>query len=454
MRRNRCYAFFALALALAAQPALAEVTIKTTNISHGIEAWYAPNDTVSVVDVVMSIEGAGTISDPAGKEGRAEIATALLTRGAGTLDAKAFARALDEEAISLDIHAEQDRLMVHVYCLREHAAKAGELLALALTKPTLTEADLALVKTQTISQLTQMQESPGYQASRLLDSHAFKGHPYANPGEGTSQSVATITSADVRDYLSHYVTRGNIIIAAAGDVDGGLLDTLVKPAIDALPEAKDAIAPVAPVAMQGGGEVLHQKQEVPQTVITFAAPGVARDDKRFYAVYLLNEILGGGTLTSRFAEQVRQQRGLVYGIGSGLDIRQGVSLLSGELATRNSTADKALSAVKEVLGELHDKGVTTEECNDAKSYVLGHLPLQLDSSREVASLLFTMQRFKLGEDYLETRAKKFKEVSCSDINAVARDLLAPTNFLFAVVGGTSDEGAPPIATTPSAADAH
>ena len=175
----------------------AELAVDTTRIGHGVDAWYVPNDMVPVVDIVISFEGAGTVSDPDGKSGRAAFAAAMLTEGAGSMNAQEFQQALDEKAIALDIHADEDRLIVHLHCLREHATRAGELLALALTQPTLAEPDIARIKTQIASLLLQMEENPSYQADRLLAAHAFKGHPYANPEFGTAASVKNLSAQDV-----------------------------------------------------------------------------------------------------------------------------------------------------------------------------------------------------------------------------------------------------------------
>lgn len=452
MRRN-ILTFFFLCGTLAAMPALAEISVKTTNLGYGVTAWYAPSEAIPVVDVLIVFENAGGAHDPAGKEGLASFTASMLSEGAGTLDAQSFARALDAQAITLDFRADDDRIVVHLYCLREYAVEAGRLLALALGSPTFAASDMARVKTQFYSLQSQLVESPDYQAGRLLETHAFKGHPYANSTYGTADSIAHLTAQDARLLLSRRLTRGNVIVSAAGDVNASLLKNMLSPVIEVL-SVQPAPMPLATITMQEGGTVLHQKQEVPQTVITFAAPGIERNDPRFYTAYLLNEIVGGGTLTSRLSNEVRQQKGLVYSVGTDIEIKDAIPLLTGQLATRNSTADKAMGAVKQLFADIREKGVSAEECADAKSYVIGHFPLQLDRISNVAGMLYTMQRYHLGEDYLTQRVGYFNAVSCADINAMARTLLAPEKFLFAVVGGTSDAAAPPPAPAPAHGDAR
>ncbi len=438
MRRN--LGILLLACALFAAPAIAAVEVETTNLGHGVKAWYSVNDAVPVVDVVLSFEGAGSASDAEGKSGRAAFAASLLTEGAGALDSTAFRHALEEKAITIDASTEEDRLRIHIYCLREHAVRAGELLALALKSPLLAEADQARMKAEITSLIQQLDERPSYRAGRLLTERGFKGHPYANAPYGTAASLAALSAQDVKDYLATYVTRGNVLVAASGDVDSGLLKDMLKPVVEALNENDSGAVSVTRTTMVGGGEVLKAAMPVPQTSILFAAPAIARDDARFYALYLLNHILGGSALFSRLGEDMRQQKGLVYGVDTDLEMKRGASLIEGSMATRNASADEALEEVKKVLGELHDHGVTTEECADAKGYVLGAFARQLDSSRSVTNLLMSMQIHHLGEDYVTKREQLFTKVSCADINALAAELLAPSRFLFAVVGGSPETG--------------
>lgn len=448
----------ALLMVWAATPAVAETIIKKASLGYGVTAWYAPSEAVPVVDVLLVFQNAGAAQDPAGKEGLASFTTSMLSEGAGTLDAQSFARALDAKAITLDFRADDDSIVVHLYCLREHAEEAARLLALALGKPMLAAGEMARVKSQFSSLYSQLDESPDYQADKLLDATAFKGHPYANTLYGTPQTMAGLTAQDVRGLLAQRLTRHNVIVSASGAVDAPLLKTMLTPVIAALSD-KPAPLPVPAPVMQGGGTTVRQRQDVPQTVITFVAPGINRSDKRFYTAYLLNEILGGGTLTSRLSNEVRQKKGLVYSVGTSLEVKDSISLISGQLASRNSSSEKALEAVKNLFAELREKGVTEEECVDAKSYVIGHFPLQLDRTSNVSGMLYTMQRYHLGENYLTERVAFFNEVSCNDINQLARELLAPEKFLFAVVGGISDTAAPPPtppapASTPAHGDAR
>lgn len=415
-------------------PATAAITVETASLGHKVEAWYAANDAVPVVDVVLSFERAGSTSDPEGKEGRAQFSAAMLSEGAGDLDALAFTRALEEKAITIEAAAYGDRMLVHVHALRDAAPRAGELLALALTKPRFNEPDVARIRTSLLSRLRSLQENPDYVAERAFDEHAFAGHPYARTPDGTAASIGAITVPDMRDYLGSRLTRSSLLVVASGDVDASLLKSMLAPLVDALPEGKAEEAPVAAIAMQGAGTSVEVARDLPQSVVVFGAQGVERHDKRFYAVYLLNEILGGNGLVSRLADDVRQKKGLVYGVSSDLDLRRGSALLRGQLASRASSAAEAIQAVKATLADMHAHGVSEQQCSEARTYVLGSFPLQLDSSNSVDTALLMMRIYDLGRDYLSQREHYFRAVRCVDINEAAKELLDPARFFYVTVG--------------------
>lgn len=441
--RNKLCSFLGVLALLSPLHAQAALEVKTERLGHGVKAWYAESHTVPVVDILISFDGAGYASDPAGKEGRAQLAALMLTQGAGDMDALSFQRALDDGAIQLNTQVNADRLIIHLHALHDQTKRGGALLAKALSAPLLAADDLTRMKTALLGQLSQLQESPDYLADRLFNTKAFAGHPYANPPYGTPASVQALTADDLRQYVTTYLTRENMKIAVAGDVDGSFIDDALSKTVDALPSG-DGVT-IAPVTLQGGGTTVRQNMNVPQTVVAFAAPGIARDNPKFYAAYVLNHILGGNGLVSRLADGVRQQKGLAYNIGTDLDVMSGVSLLRGALATKNASAEEALNEVKSVLSQLREKGVTSDECKDAKTYIIGSSALRLDGSDDISRMILNMQIYRLGEDYLEKREGYFKSVSCSDVNAMARDLLDPNRFFFAIVGGTVEKPEAPLA---------
>jgi zinc protease len=431
---TRLLRLLTLTLALAPVVAHAAVDVETARLGHGLRAWYASNPTVPVVHVSLSFDGAGSVSDPAGKAGRAALAAAMLNEGAGTMDALAFQQALEEKAIEISFSSDDDRLSVEVHALREHAAAAGQLLALALTQPRFADGDLQRTKSQMLSALKRLEESPAFQANRAFESSAFEGHPYAAPHYGTPQSIAELSADDLRAYMQTYVARSNMLVTAAGDVDGSLLREMLTPLVDQLGRSDAGSVPVAPVTLRGQGARLQVPMQVPQSYVMFVAPGLKRSDERYYAYYLLNEVVGGNSLISRLGDGVRQEKGLVYSIATNAEQRDGIALWRGNLATRNEEVDTAISAVQAILADVRARGITASECEDARSNAIGAFTLQLDGSRPIANTLMMMRIFGLGEDYLDERADKFRAVQCADVNTLAKELLDPARMVTVTVG--------------------
>ena len=433
MRANRLCVFFALLMTAGA--AEAAVQVETVSLGRGVKAWYAVADTVPIVQINLAFEGAGYASDTAERAGLAQAFSNLVLEGTSTQDSRAFKEMLESHAITLASSISADRMIFSVRCLKEEAPLALKLLTEALTNPRFDEEDLARVKAAQISALHRAQESPEYRASRLMMERVFAGHPYANPPLGTEAAIAAITPEDLRRFGALYLGASNLRVAAAGDVNGDLLEDVLEPLVETLPENITGPVRAASITPNTHGLVVEDGMDMPQTAMLFVAPGIRRSDPGFYAAYLLMEITGGGTLTSRLARDVRQQAGLVYGIDAGLQEFTGAALITGSLSTRNATRDEAIAKVKATLGEIFLNGVSTQECNDIKTYVLGSFPLQMADTGALAGLLLTMQIYGLGEDYIEKRQDYFAAVSCGDINRAAKNLLDPARFLFVAVGG-------------------
>jgi zinc protease len=410
------------------------VEVETVRVK-GVEAWYAADDTLPVIHTILSFEGAGYASDPSDKRGLAQLAATLLFEGAATYDALAFQEALESKAITIDAAVSADRMTVAIHTLKEHAEFAGSMAEFSLTQPRLDETDVARVKAAQLSTLQRSSESAAYRASRQFAERAFAGHPYANPALGEVSGIENISAEDIRRFAQTYLTSGNLTISVAGDVDDGAIKDMLGSLIEALPKNETGAVGVATTSVRTQGSFSDDSIDVPQTTVLFAAPGIRRNDPDFYAAYILMQAVGGGGLTSRLTKEIRQNRGLVYGVDAGLEEYRGAVLLSGNLSTRNATRDEAIEKVKEVFGDIYVNGITTRECDDARTYIKGNFPLQLDSSTKIASMLMSMQIFNLGKDYIEKRQGYFDAASCSDVNRAGKTLLDPSRFLFVSVGG-------------------
>ena len=174
--------------------------------------------------------------------------------------------------------------------------------------------------------------------------------------------------------------------------------------------------------------------DTPQSVATFAQPGIDRDDPDFFAAFILNHILGGGGFESRLMQEVREKRGLTYGVYSFLADRDSAQVWMGSVASANDRVAQAISVIRDEWARIRTGGVTQAELDDAKTYLTGAYPLRFDGNGTIANIAVGMQMEGLPTDYIATRNDRVNAVTLDDIARVARDLMTSDQLTFVVVG--------------------
>lgn len=412
-----------------------EISVQTVPLgSEDREAWMSEHHAVPVINVKLAFRGAGTASDPENQGGRAQMVASLLNEGAGDMDALAFQKALEDHAIQMRFAVEEDLLLVSMQTLSEHAEKAFELLGLALSSPRLDAAAIERVRAQMHTALRQNEEQPRYLASRLLRKTLFGNHPYANPALGTHESIDALTREQLQTHVQDYLTRGNMLMAVVGDITPQALQELVGTHLGALKAEFASTQKIPPLELLAAGQTEVNRRSIPQTVVYFGGPGVARSDPDFYAAYVMNHLLGGGTLTSRLGDEIREKRGLAYYAFSNLSWQGQGAWLAGGFGTRNEQAADALQVMMQTIREVHSGAISEAELEEAKGYLTGAFPLVLADNSGLASMLLSMQRFNLGKDYIEKRNDYIEAVKMEDVKRVAQRLLETKRMVVVGVG--------------------
>jgi zinc protease len=397
----------------------------------GIEAWLVQDKTVPLIAVDFAFRG-GAIQDPADKAGLASMVAALLDEGAGELDAKTFHERLEAKAIQLGFSASRDRFRGSLRTLTEHRAEAFELLRLSLTAPRFDAAEVERIRGQVIARLTRETTSPNEIAGKRWWSTAFPTHPYGRPVNGTLESVPRIDSADLKAYTGRVLARDNLKIAVVGDIDAASVGTFLDSVFGALP-AKADLAPVDAARLEGLGRRIVIELDVPQAVVTFGGPGIARKDPDFMAAYIVNHILGGGSFSSRLYHEVREKRGLAYSVHSSLVWLDHAAMLMGGTGTRAERAGETIEVIEQEFRRLAESGPTEDELQRAQSYLKGSYALGFDTSAKIAGQLVQIQLDELGIDYINRRSGMIDAVTIDDVRRVAKRLL-DSGLLVTVVG--------------------
>ena len=409
-----------LALPLLAAPALA-TTIERVVSQGGIEAWLVHEPAVPMIAIDFAFVG-GAAQDAPGKGGTASLVASLLDEGAGDLDAKTFHARLERKAIELGFQAERDTLRGTLRTLTENKDEAFDYLRLAVTQPRFDQSDVEVIRAQILSMLRRATTSPTDIANLRWWQVAFADHPYGRPVNGTLESVPTVTIADLKDYTHRVLARGNLKVAVVGDIDAETVKVMLDRVFGGLP-AQPELKPVPNVSPQGLGRRIVVKVDVPQAVVAFGGPGIARKDPDFMAAYIVNHILGGGAFSSRLYQEVREKRGLAYSVYDNLVWLNHSALFLGGTATRADRAGETLEVIDKEIHRLAEEGPTEDELAKAKAYLNGSFVLNLDTSSKIAALLVQLQLDGLGIDYFTRRPEMINGVTLEDARRVAKRML-------------------------------
>jgi len=418
-------------------PSLAATRIQHLISPGGIEAWFVQDATVPLIAMEYAF-GGGAAQDPADKPGVGNMVASTIDEGSGNHDSKSFHEQLDRRAIELSFSVTRDNFRGSLRMLKDNKDKAFDLLHMALTSPHLANEDVERIRSQIISGLHRDTTNPNALASRKFLEVAFPGHAYGRPGTGTLESVPTITVADMRDYIKRVIAKDTLKIAVVGDVDPATLGKLLDKTFGDLP-AKANLAPTPEVTATKPPERAFVPLDVPQTTITFGAPGIMRHDPNFMAAYIDNHILGGGGLSSRLYREVREKRGLAYSVFESLLWMDHSALVVGNTGTRADRAGDSIDAIDKEVRKFAEQGPTQEELDEAKSYLKGSQMLQLDTSSKLASAMLQYQLDRLPIDYLEKRAGIIDAVTLDDAKQAAKRLWG--NGLLTVVVGREPQAA-------------
>jgi len=430
--RRRSYAGMA---AIAALLTLAAAPARATQIERvvspgGIEAWVV-HEPSPLIAVDFAFAG-GSEQDPPGKPGVAYLAADLWDDGAGDLDAKAFHGKLEDKSIGLSFSAGRDHVRGSLRTLTVNRDEAFDYLRLALTAPRFDADAVERARAQLVSRLERQATSPNDIASRTWWQAAFPDHAYGRPIAGTPDSIGRITIDDMKTYTRRVLARGQLKVAIVGDIAAADVGALLDRTFGALP-AQPELTPVPDVVMQGLGRRIVVPLDVPQAVVTFGTRGIGRGDPDFMAAYIVNYILGGGSFSSRLYKEVREKRGLAYGVSDSLSWFKHAAVLIGGTATRSAVTGEAIDIIESEIHRLAEAGPLEQEVADAKSYLEGSYALGLDTSAKVAGQLVQIQLDNLGIDYIDRRTGMIEAVTLADTKRVAKRLL-DAGLLVTVVG--------------------
>ena len=421
---------FALTLSLVA-PAAAEVRIQNVTSAQGFNAWLVEERSIPFVAIELLFEGGTNLEQP-GEEGATALMSAVIAEGAGDMDAQALAAAFEELAGSVSVNAGRDTVSVTIRALSENRDQVMALTRSMLTAPRFDPDAIERVRRQAISSVEQSLLDPGQIAARAFSEAAFDGHPYSRPIDGTVENLMALTRDDLITAHRFALTRDRVIVGAAGDISAAELGELLDTLLADLPLSERPLPEYADFALDGGITVIDHPG--PQSLIHFGHSGIHRDDPDFMAAVVMNEVMGGGRFGTRLMNEMREQRGLTYGIGTSLASLKFADSLQGRMSTDNSRAADAIAELRRQWEWLANGGITQDELERVQLYLTGAYPLRFDGNGAIAGILASMQFQGFDIDYVNIRNDLVRAVTLEDVHRVSARLAQPDALHFVVVG--------------------
>ena len=423
---------FSILLFTLLQGTLMSATLKNIEQNNtNIPVIFEKHKTLPIFNLQLVFKNSGYINDTK-LAGLTNITAKILNEGTKTLGAVEFARKLENKAISIDTSSGFETFVIEVSCLKEEYKTALKYLNELLTDPNITNKTLKKLQKLQISKLKQKENDFDYIASSELKSLIYSKTPLANPRAGTIQSIKKITTDDIKSNLSSILNLENLIIVAGGEIKYSDIKTAIKPILKKINSKK--VATIEKIKFNGKVETKTVKKETEQSYIYFASPfDIDANSKDNYKAKVASFILGGSGFGSRLMEEIRVKNGLAYSAYGHISNKKSHSYFTGYLQTKLDNTQKAKDMVVSIVEEFIKDGVTKEELDAAKNFLLGSEPLRTETFSQRLNRAFSLYYKNLPFDYPKTELNMINNLSLDDLNQFIKSHKEIKNLTFSIV---------------------
>lgn len=421
--------------AIGPAPAVHLPPIEKRALSNGLPVWIVGVHKVPTVHVQLAVR-AGVAEDAAGKFGVASLTADMLDEGAGGRNALEIADAVDYLGAQLTTTGGVDASFVDLHVPVARLGDALPIMADVVTRPAFADGDLNRLRQERLTSLLQAQDDP----EQLIE-FAFPrlvygvSHRYGTSAVGTAASLQALSAADLKAFHAARYRPDNALLIVAGDVTADTVLPLLERALGGwkAPATPVTAAPVAPAKQLAARHVyLIDKPGAAQSQIRIGWVGVPRSTPDYFALRVLNTILGG-SFTSRLNQNLREQHGYAYGAGSSFDMRRGAGPFFASAGVQTDKTSEALKEFFTELGRIHDP-VGADELEKAKNYLALLLPRNFETTRGLAGSLAQLYVYDLPADFYETYGTRVRGVTAADVARAAGTYIQPDKLAVVVIG--------------------
>ena len=382
---------------------------------------------------------AGSRRDPAGMEGLAHLTAKGLLLGTSRRTVTAINEQLDFLGASLSASSGKDFSTLSLRVLKKDLDQGFDLFLEALTQSIFPEKELQRQVAETAAAIQSEEDRPGAVAEKVFQKNLFPASPYGHPVKGTRESLSRINRKSVTQFYRDYYHPGQAILAVTGDLTLKEVKTKLLPRLNKWAPGKTLKESGEPGFAEGPKRITVNRQ-ISQANIIIGHGGVSRDNPDYYALSVMNYILGGGGFSSRLMKEIRNKRGLAYSVGSFFAPAKYSGSFQIVLQTKNTSAREAISLALRQMERIRKEPVSEKELEGAKKYLVGSFPMRLDTQGKLVRFLAQVEYFGLGLDYPKKYSGLIRSVSREKVLQVAQEYLHPEKVFLVVVANLKEAG--------------
>ncbi len=408
------------------------IKVNKRTLQNGLVVLHSESHNLPIVMVTLLIK-VSHLNEPVEKAGLANLTAELLTEGTKNRTSSEISEEIEFIGATLDVNVLNDYTTISLSVLKKDIQKGFELFSDILLNPVFPEEELERKKGLIKGIIRQWEEDPSFLAEHAFKKEVFGDFPYGRLIEGSIDTLDAIKRDDIISFYKSYFLPNNSILSVAGDLTEEELSFIIDRYLKNW--EKSILPPVIEhkIDVRRSKKTVKIDKDLTQANIILGHIGISRSNPDYYAISIMNYILGGGGFSSRLMQKIREEKGLAYDVNSAFISNKESGLFQVEVQTKNETANAVISEILNQLKNIRQNLVSDMELSEAKSYLTGSFLRKLDTTREIADFFAFVEFHNLGLDYVDKYSTYINSITKEDILKVAQKYLDIENYILVVV---------------------
>ncbi len=406
--------------------------VRKTVLENGLIVLHSEEHSLPIVMITLLVR-ASPLNETRDKAGLANLTAELLTEGTKHRKSSDINEEIEFLGADLYSSAESDYTTISLSVLKKDINKGFEIFSDILLNPVFPQHEIEREKEIIKGYLRQREEDPSFLAERAFKKEVFGEHPYGRLVEGSPETIENIKREDLIQFHAECFLPNNAILSIVGDISEEELTSLINRYLGDWEKADVPLKRAQGKNEKKTKKVVKIDKDLTQASVILGHSGISRDNPDYYAISIMNYILGGGGSSSRLMQSIREEMGLAYDVQSFFFSKKEKGFFQAEVQTKNESANSVITEIVKQIEKIRKEYVSEEELSDAKSYLIGSFPLRLDTSRKVADFFASVEFYNLGLDYIRKYPSYINSVTKEDVLRVARKYLDSEHYILVVV---------------------